>query len=260
MNIVSISNGQGAPSMALLLLAIQDRIKVDVSITADTGWENDLLWSTGERTTSKEYFERITKPLAEKNGIRAFYVRSKKRSGNDYEPLPNFRDLTRTDLPLFGSDMGRLRQTCTSKYKIKAIRQQLRDIGATSAVTMLGLTMSEVHRIKPSDVKWAQHKYPLIDFGIYRNAAIDMMNESGVPYLITTECDGCPHKDKHRWLRTSAKTIDELAEFEARFNGEFFLTPHRNPLKLVIEMMKNDNDNQMSLFDSDSCDSGYCFV
>jgi len=147
-------------------------------------------------------------------------------------------------------------QTCTSKWKIAAIRQELRRRGAATATTSLGLTMDEVHRMKPSDVKWNNHNYPLIDLGMYRVMVQDQLSKRNIPFLITTECDGCPHKDPPRWRRTSPETISQLAEFEASFNGEFYLTKYLIPLEQALEKM--NGNGQMSMFDS--CDSGYCFT
>ena len=131
----------------------------------------------------------------------------------------------------------------------------MRRRGAKTGTTFLGLTVDEVHRMKPSDVQWVETKYPLIEARLYRASIVTDLERRGIPYLISTECDGCPHKNKARWDRTSPEMIDELAEFERRFNGEFFLTSQRVPLK---EALANMDDGQMSLFDV--CDSGYCFT
>ena len=91
----------------------------DVVIVADTGWENDMLWSTGtQRTTAREFFEQVTKPLAESYGIDAAFVRTVGDDGAEYPPLnaaqlrapkngkiDGFRII---DIPLFGSAGGRL--------------------------------------------------------------------------------------------------------------------------------------------------------
>ena len=45
--------------MYLVVMAAEGRIPCRYSITADTGAEDDCLWSTGERTTAKEYYERV---------------------------------------------------------------------------------------------------------------------------------------------------------------------------------------------------------
>ena len=283
-HINSISCGQGAPSLFLIVMAGELKLfPADCVIVADTGWENDCLWSTGERTTAREFFDVVTKPLAAQYGIDAVMVRSRNENGEDYLSIPDYitskvnedskYGYASIDIPMFGSDGGRMKQSCTSKWKIQAIRQELRRQGATSSTTALGLHLDEVHRCKPSQVKWDVSIWPLVDMGQRQDGSIGglgigrswsridiqgEMERRGIPYLVTTECDGCPHKDWKRWKRTSPATIDELAEFEAQFNGEFFLTNHRIPLKESLARMEADNAIGANLFDG--CDSGYCFV
>lgn len=288
-HINSISCGQGAPSLALIVMAGKGMFPADVVIVADTGWETDMLWNTGERTTAAEFFERVTKPTAERYGIDAAFVRVLDQNGQPYDSIPVHIEKRRAlagtaefpaqyygiEIPLFGSQGGRLAQSCTSKWKIGAIRQELRRRGATTASSALGLHTGEVHRVKPSDVNWVKHTWPLLDFGenaqgeTYnlgigrRYGRIDtqtLLDQEGVPYLVTTECDGCPHKDWERWKRTSPEKIAELAKFEEMFHGELFLTEKRVPLLEGIELLrkKKEGDGGDNLFDG--CDSGYCFV
>jgi hypothetical protein len=286
-HINSISCGQGAPSLFLIVMAGEGLFPADLVVVADTGWENDCLWSTGERTTNKEFFERVTKPLAESYGIDAAFSRSLDENKVPYLPIPDSVTYKQTlagsekfkspnyglDIPMFGSNGGRLRQSCTSKWKIQAIHQEVRRRGATTSTTALGLHRDEVHRVKPSKEKWDTLCWPLVDMAQTREGGTaDMgigrtwdratiqaeMEKRGIPYLVTTECDGCPHKNWERWKRTSQETIDELALFEAKFNGEFFLTSARIPLKKSLAAMQLKNEGQAS-FD-DICDSGYCFL
>lgn len=260
-HIDAISCGQGAPSVYMIVLAGQGKTSATHVVVADTGDENDMLWSDGRRTDARTYFEEVTQPLAEKYGLTAAFVRSVNKAGVPLPPLHETQHLTdgdnpySIDMPMFGNRGGRLKQSCTSKYKVSAIRQQLRRWQAKTATTAIGFTISEVHRIKPDDVKWCKKTYPLIDHGVHRAAAIERLSDMGIPYLITTECDKCPHKDWARWQRTSEGAIREAAEFEASFNGEFFLTSQRIPLYEALEEMAKDGRYQLAL---SACDTEYC--
>jgi hypothetical protein len=292
-HINSISCGQGAPSLALIVMAGNGLFPAELVIVADTGWENDMLWSTGERTTAREFFERVTKPLAERYGMAAAFPRSLDHNGVPLDPIPvsisKKRLLAGTpefpakyygiDIPMYGSELGRMTQSCTSKWKIAAIRQELRRRGADTATCAIGLHREEAHRVKPSDMQWVKHIWPLLDWGedmhgdmhelgigrdYTRQGAQDILTQVGVPYLVTTECDGCPHKDIKRWDRTSPETLVKLVEFEKQFNGELFLTEPRLPLLEGIEALRGKKRRAgkrgtgENLFDV--CDSGYCFV
>ena len=261
-HINSISCGQGAPSVYLIVMAGDGLFPADLVVTADTGWENDMLWSTGERTTAREYFDRVTKPLAEGYGMDAVFVRTQTKDKKDLPAIQDKQYLADdgkvvVDIPLFGLNRGRLMQACTEKWKKRGIRQELRRRGAKTATTNLGLTMDETHRMKKNDMLWESLAWPLIEARLYRATIFNRMNEIGVPYLLSTECDGCPHKNKIRWDRTAPAVIDELVEFEKRFDGQFFLTDKRIPLREALAQM---DDGQISMFGEDACDSGYCFT
>lgn len=289
MELEVICNGLGGPSMYMLWLACKGELTPRVSITADTGSENDRLTNRGERVTAKDFFDSVVKPLAEKNGVIAKFVRAQNKDGND---LPSLWDDVKAaaaaqDVPLFGSNGGRLRQTCTDKWKMKAIKQEARRMGAKVLISAIGMHVGEIMRrargrligkirsfqgkynlfqhgitvdgeFQP--VKWMKHYYPLADMRLSREAISEKLVDIGLPYLLTSECDHCPHKDGPRWLRTSQHVIDEIAKQEARYNGEFFFTDLRIPLKMAIEKFKEEA-MQPSLFDEPDfgCQSGgYC--
>ncbi len=264
MHINSISCGQGAPSLFLIVLAGEGYFPADVVVVADTGWETDMLWSDGRRTGAKEFFDQVTKPLAENYGIPAVFVRSLKKDGTPYPPIPEMQLPGKEDLPLFGSRGGRLLQSCTSKWKIQAIRQEIRRRGAKTATTYLGLTMDETHRIKPNNVQWEQLEWPLIGYpsrnawskNYYRANVNGELEKRKIPYLVTTQCDGCPHKNYFRWSNNTPEKIEELTLFESQWKGEQFLTSKRKPLPEALKEMKS---NYSSKDQFDFCESGYCF-
>lgn len=260
MHINAISSGQGAPSTFLIVLAGMGFFPADYVIVADTGDEKQLLASNGKRYDASEYFEEITKPLSEEFGIKAHFVRSKNGEGVD---LPDISDDQRIgksisiDLPMFGRNGGRLMQSCTSKWKIAAIRQKLRELGATTATNALGMTLDEVHRLKKSDVKWAQNVYPLVqgEEKYYRATIQNELKKMGIPYLIHTQCNICPHKDYWRWKATDPKEFKKVVEFEKKIGkGEFFLTDKLIPLDKAFDLMKSRKPPK-ELFDNLPCGS-----
>jgi len=253
MHIEVVSNGMGSQSMMLLVLAAEGKIPARLSITGDTGSELDRVWNTGERTTAYEYFDRIIEPFASDNGIEAVMVKAQKKSGDPEPPIIDLLKIQQVSIPMYGSRGGRLPQYCTYKWKIRAVRQELRRRGAKSARCALGLTKTEVHRMKPSDVKWCQNWWPLITVcPLDREQCQTELEKRGIPYLLSTECDMCPHKDQARWKRTSDEKLLELAEIELGLPGLFF---HSTRVPLLDAL----RTKQLSFFD-DSCDSGYCFV
>jgi hypothetical protein len=257
--------------MLLLLMACRREIPATVSITADTGWESDRKWSNGRRTPSSVYFDEIVVPLAVKHGIIARFVRSRYKTGNHFESLiDHVRQCAiegkKPNIPMFGSRGGRLRQVCTDKWKIRALRQDARTwFNAKTNCNAQGIHKDEADRrvsgrfIKMDgkwsiyqttvkvkgverDVKWQTHYYPLVDLRLNRNDCQRKIVAEGIPYLLSSECDGCPHKDAARWFRTSFPVLKELAAVEAMFNGELFFTSKRIPLLEAISEMQHDAD------------------
>lgn len=272
MNLESVSNGLGAPSVLLVVWAIQKILPATVSITADTGWEVDRLWNTGRRSTAKEYFDDVIVPLCKGTHVEARFVRS---VDENKVPLPSLRDqliagakdMTAAGIPMFGSNGGRLQQSCTDKMKIRACRQEARRMGATTNRNAQGIHFAEAYRRvkgrfigmdgewsvyrtcvtvsgEVREIKWQSHYYPFVDRKMRRHDIYAEMDKLGIPYLISSECDLCPHKDLPRWERSSQETIDDGAAIEALFKGEYFFTNLRIPLKQAIaQMQKQRADN-----------------
>lgn len=280
-HIEGLSNGLGAQSVYMLVMAAERRIPATISITADTGWERDRLWSDGTRSSSEEYFDRVVLPYATAHGIEAVMVSALDKNGVPVPPLGEWvrqyieaGKFNHIKIPMFGSEGGRLRQPCTSRKKIVAIRQELRRRGATSARMAHGLHRGEVHRMKGEhgrmeggfftmtamDAKWTSHYYPIIEEGLFRTDVQRELEKRGIPYLLSSECDGCPHKDWARWQRTSQHVIDDLADMEAKTHGQFFFTDKRIPLRDALEQMRKDAERgeQAGMFgDLDfGCDEG----
>lgn len=274
-----VSNGLGGQSMFLLMLAARKEIPATVTITADTGSELDRVCSNGERMTAPQFFYRYVLPYAEKHGIEALFVRAQDKDGIPFPPLFDIveevakRSKANPDqefnemvsgllIPIFTNDKskGRLRQTCTDKFKIRAVNQEARRRGITTLRNAIGFHAGECHRIKArflkmdsgfsvykpqvnrdgvlKDIQWLEHYYPCIDLGVDREKIRSILQREGLPYLVTTECDKCPHQDYARWIMHTPEELEDAARVEACFHGKLFFTDKRIPLKQALELMR----------------------
>jgi hypothetical protein len=282
-HINALANGLGAQSMVAFLMMCRREIPATISLTSQTGWEFDRLWSNGRRTSNQVYFDEVVIPLAKKYGVEARIIKSVDKFGNE---LPGLRDYVRQvarsgnfkglNIPMFGSKKGQITQRCTDKMKIRACRQELRRMGAKTARIAQGIHIDEAwRRVKGNYlgvengwsiyqtvldemqrqpdgtrikvrkiIKWLTHYYPLVDMKKRRTDCQQDIIKEGIPYLISSECDGCPWKDLARWRRTDPKVLAELAETEAMFNGEFFFTDRRIPLMEAIQSMEMDESKK----------------
>lgn len=297
-----ICNGLGAQSMVMWLKAARGVIPADVSITADTGWEFDRTWSNGRRGSAEEYFNEVVQPLAKTYGLDSRFVKAKNRDGVDLPGLLEYtRQVAKSgkfhglNIPMFGSKGGRVTQRCTDKMKIRAVNQELRRMGATRATKFQGIHLGEADRRvkgiflrnagpwsiyqtvteemqKQPDgsrkkvqiqIKWLNHCYPLVDLKMNREACAKSILAENIPYLVSSECDGCPHKDLPRWERTDPGVLRELAELEAMFKGQFFFTAECVPLMEALEIMKArraKNPEKPTALDDFGCGNAECGV
>lgn len=288
--------------MLLFLMACRREIPATVSITANTGWEFDRKWSNGRVGSAKEYFDEVVVPLGIKYGLDARFVDSVDKHGVPLPGLMeytwrvansgNFKGL---NIPMFGSRGGRVMQRCTEKMKIRACRQEARRMGATTNCNAQGIHIGEAARrvkgiylrdegkwsiyqtseeitVKNPDgtktktqkpIKWQTHYYPLVDLGLNRRDCQERIIKENIPYLLSSECDGCPHKDLTRWERTSPEVLDNLVRLEAKFNGEFFFTDRRIPLLEAIAAMQADRERDPERFKVEAdfgCQNAICGV
>lgn len=296
----ALSNGLGGQSQMLLWMACNGQIPASLSIAADTGSEKHRMCSDGTRMTAREFFDEHVKPYGEKHGVECVFVRA---LDEHKKPMPDIDEVLRLSskkstfgemvsgvaVPLFTNDKtrGRLMQSCTDKWKKRAIHQEGRRRGAKLMRNAIGFHSGEAGRIKSRyigqdggfsiykpqaqrddgelhDIAWLEHYHPLVDRGLNRSAIKEYLDSFGVKYLVTTECDKCPHQDFQRWSALPKEAIEEAAEIEAGWGGKLFFTPLRIPLKKAIETMGQIDrmkKAQMDIFPEFGCKGdGLCGI
>lgn len=279
--------------MYLLYLASQKKIPATISITADTGWENDCDMMDGTKTTAEEFYHCHVEPFGKHWNIPTYFVRAIDKMGVNRPSIPDYLQIPDKNgepqaraVPMYGSNGGQLVQSCTDRWKISAMKQQCRRMGATTARSAQGIHFGERSRrvkgqyvgtedgyaiYQPTNmvkgevttVKWLSHYYPLVDLQMDRDAVRREMNRLGLPYLISSECSGCPHADPWRWLRRKPETIEAVAQIEDLYKGEMFFTSERRPLREVIADLRANKDAQSTLFGDVAdfgCTDGVCGV
>ncbi len=289
MHLEYIANGLGAPSLMMVMMAIKGELPATVAIAADTGWELDRLWTTGRRSTNQQYFDEVVVPLCKGSKVKPVFVRAVDENKRPLIGLGEFimreaESGTISHIPMFGSKGGRMMQSCTDKWKIRAIRQEARRMGAKTARGAQGIHFTEaVRRVKGkfigmegkwsvyrttvtrkkvvTEIKWCSHYYPLVDLKMTRESIYREVERAGVPYIISSECDLCPHKDFARWDRTSPAVIDEAEKIETLLGGKFFFTDRRLPIRQAIEDMRIIDKTKKAQGDLDfGCKNDICGV
>ncbi|MGC5033895.1 hypothetical protein [Micromonospora sp. DT229] len=175
-----LSLGAGVQSSTLLLLAVQGRIPTfDAAIFADTSWEPAAVYRHLDRLTG----------IARQAGIEVVRVSSGDIRADALDPAHRF-----ASMPLFtlgpNGERGMARRQCTSEYKIKPIKVEVRRrLGyphprrvpaGVVAEMAIGISVDEVHRARDADVGYMRNVFPLLDLGWRRTDCLRFLTDHGL--------------------------------------------------------------------------------
>lgn len=262
-----LSLGAGVQSTTLALMAARGEIPApDCAIFADTGWEPKAVYDHLDRLEAALPF-----PLyrVSAGNIRDSIVARRNTTGGRFASVPWF-----TLDPTGKKGMGR--RQCTSEFKLKPIRQKLRDlVGAVprqrlpidSVNVLIGISTDEVSRMKPSRDRWIKNVWPLIDAGMSRRDCVRWLEERQWK-APKSACIGCPFHSNAMWreLRdlhpaewADAVEVDrQLRQGNARgMKAEEYMHAARVPLD-EVDLSTPEDRGQSNLFNNE-CE-GMCGV
>jgi hypothetical protein len=248
---ITLNLGWGIQSFTLAaMVALGELEPIDAAIHADT---------THERESTYRFAEKYT-PWLEARGVRVVTVR-------DAEQAATVTTL-KTDIPAFTVGLsetgGMLRRQCTGRWKIQPIRKWLQaNRNGEHVEQWLGITTDEAERMKPSDVKYITHRWPLIEKRMSRNACIAWLARHDLDVPEKSACVFCPFHNRSAWWSMKAEggadwreavSVDKAIR-KARPPFDLFVHSDRIPLE---DIRSPQDDGQLELW-SEEC-SGTCFV
>ncbi|MFI7650336.1 hypothetical protein ACIBTZ_30275 [Micromonospora sp. NPDC049460] len=136
----------------------------DAAIFADTGWEPAPVYT---------HLRRLLR-LAAPAGIPVVRVSAGNIRHDALDPAHRF-----ASMPLFtlgpGGERGMARRQCTSEYKIKPIKAEVRrrlgyphpariPVGVVAEMA-IGISLDEIGRARDADVAYMRNIFPLLDLG-----------------------------------------------------------------------------------------------
>lgn len=199
-----LSYGAGVQSTALLVcsaLGLENVPRVDVAIFADTGDEPQWVY---------DYLNVMT-PWARERGIAIERVMAGHLSA-DVIARHEGKKKRFACIPAFteGSDhrASILRRQCTREYKIDPITKKVRQILGyqrgqrvkKKVRCLIGISLDESQRMKPSRFKWVINEFPLVFASLRRRNCELIISNQGLPVPRKSSCVFCPfHSDKF-WL------------------------------------------------------------
>lgn len=162
-----------------------------------------------------------------------------------------------------GKPSGMLRRQCTQRWKIEPMRRWLRaelvrrqwkKVGGV-VEQWLGISLDEVHRAKDSDVKWIQHRFPLLEKKMTRQDCIVWLQQHGLPVPPKSSCVFCPYHTRKAFGEMkrangsdwqTAVMVDEAIR-DKRPGFVAYVHPDRIPL-IEVKIAEDFGMKQSSLF------------
>jgi len=247
---IAISLGFGVQSFTLsAMVALGELPPVDVAIHADT---------THEKSDTYTFAAKWT-PWLEAHGVRVVTVRDNDTTViNSGITIPAYTWNGKTD--------GQVKRQCTPDWKISPIRRWLQANRAGQPVEQwIGISLDEAMRMKPSDVKYITHRWPLIEKRMTRGACIQWLQAHNLEVPSKSACTFCPYHDTRAWQEMKSRggadwreavTVDNAIR-KARPPFDLFVHPSRKPLE-QLDLRTDAERGQMGLWDEEC--SGLCGV
>ena len=259
-----LSLGWGVQSWTLAaMVALEELPPVDYAIHADT---------THEHKGTYEHAAKWTPWLGE-HGVTVVTV------------LANRPDVVREDwgastlIPAFSTgittgDRGQIRRQCTHDWKIMPIRRFIRSVidrPTPGAVPSLqGISYDEWRRMRTSDVKYIENKYPLVDMRMTRSDCVAWLQSHQLDVPPKSACVFCPFKNIDSWKELKrqggedwqyAVAADTAIRNKRVGHGHLlYVHPARKPLAEAVNIPEDHGAYQSELDLEAPCDSGHCFV
>lgn len=249
------SFGGGVQSTASLVLAAQGKLECDTFVFANVG-------DNSENPATLDYMRDYARPFAERHNLNIVEVSYGK------ELYDHVMAANRTiDIPIRMANGAPGNRTCTFRWKINVVAKWLKThIDKQEYGVGLGISIDEWHRMADSRIKGIANVYPLVDARITRMECHNIIANAGLPAPPKSSCYFCPFHRLAEWkemARTKPDLFAKSVALEERLNvkrQEFgkdavWLTSYGMPLKEVVQ-----DNGQLSMFEDDSCESGYCMT
>ncbi|MEV4555745.1 hypothetical protein AB0K51_01965 [Kitasatospora sp. NPDC049285] len=231
----SLSLGAGVQSTCLLLLAAEGHLPgLDVAIFADTGWEPRSVYA---------HLDRIEREIAEPAGIPVLRVSSGNIRDDALDPSKRFASMPLHILNPQGTE-GMSRRQCTGQYKIRPIKERVRQLlgypypqripAGMFAEQWIGISVDEVHRAKDADVAYMKNRFPLLELGFSRADCLRLLRSRGFGETPKSACLGCPYHGNSQWQQLRDGSPEEwrdVVEFNSAIrSGNARATAEGTPL------------------------------
>lgn len=265
-----LSLGWGVQSFTLAAMSALGHIDpLNCAIHSDTNFERKGTYAFASKWT----------PWLESHGVKIVTTRAEDNEDLRVNGLIGIPARTSSGEALVGdkaikSSGGQLRRMCTNDWKIAPMRREIskmlkaQDAKKSPGIVemWLGISLDEFQRMKPADVKYISHRWPLIELNMTRQNCIDWLLAHGLEVPPKSFCTFCPYHKKAAWVEMredadgsdwkQAVWADGLIR-KARPPFDLYLHSSRKPLAEAVVL-----SSQIKLPEPDENEecAGVCFV
>jgi len=249
---------------------------IDAAIFADTGAEPKEVMEWLDWVESKVSFPiyRVSQSSLYADQLKLRTISTGPNAGKKCVP---------SKIPAFvlnpDGSKGMFGRKCTTDYKITQIERQLKKLLGINRFSkknpvlceqLIGISVDEAHREKPSSIAEIKHVFPLLDLYMTRNDCLNWMQENGYPEPPKSACIFCPFRSDEMWLKVkSSPEWESVVHFERELQrlcaadditrGVPFLHRDLVPISEVnFKPKTNKKLHQLTLFGNEC--SGMCGV
>jgi hypothetical protein len=269
MSLTVISYGGGVQSTALLVLACQGRLGIDIDAALFANVGDD-----SEHPATLDYVRDVAIPYAADHGLPVHELRRVMRDGTERTLWQDLmRDSRTINIPVRMDNGAPGNRNCTHTYKVRVVGKWLKEHGASPespATVAIGISTDEIMRVNNKRAEaYERPVYPLIDLGLDRSACQRVIAEAGLPVPGKSSCFFCPFHRPQTWAEMRRDEPDlffKAADLEATLiarrldlgKDPVYLTRFGVPLDLAVA----EAQDMLPGFgpDMETCDSGYCWT
>lgn len=253
-----ISLGMGVQSTALYLMSSLGYIeRADYAIYADL---------MSEKPTTEDLIKYLFDWKKYNNGIEILVVEA-----DLYEDVINGVNSDGkpfVTIPAFSESGGMVQRQCTGEYKIKTVKNKIRDLyGLKYKQRMkptelwLGISTDEIERAKVSQMYNVEYKYPLIDEQISRSDCKAFLEERSFHNVPKSSCVFCPYQQNRQFKEIKENfpeqwkkilKVDKAIRDKSRRGKDDKLFLHRS-LKPMDEVYLQEDQEELFM-----CEEGFC--
>ena len=112
---------------------------------------------------------------------------------------------------------------CTHDFKLAPLAREqrvvMREVGTKRCIIWIGISTDEISRCKDSRVKYAKHRWPLIELGKSRRDCVNWLESRNLK-APRSACEFCPYHSDQEWRRLKDEEpfhFEQSCELEADY-------------------------------------------